>query len=172
MLPLESSVLMCFAKNLLEGKISAGSSKKRQSTDTAVRYVVPQSTSCMTRMSWHHPMRLSQVRGCSQEKTPDFFCTNVVLQNHQCRTGRSRSSAHRIVGHAVVPQDLTLVFLGQRQSEEMINSFGISRIHVWIVRGKNQIAAADLLDDVAGDDLVGFDGHAALPFEIITGLLL
>src|SRR5262249_27787154 len=31
------------------------------------------------------PMRLSQVRGCSQEKTPDFFCTNVVLQNHQCR---------------------------------------------------------------------------------------
>src|SRR5215813_4959343 len=28
MLPLQSSVLMCFAKNLLEGKISAGSSKK------------------------------------------------------------------------------------------------------------------------------------------------
>src|SRR5215813_7628157 len=96
MLPLQSSVLMCFAKNLLEGKISAGSSKKRQSTDTAVRYVVPQSTSCKTRMPWHHPIRLSQVRGCSQEKTPDlkrlptektpdFFCTNVVLQNHQCR---------------------------------------------------------------------------------------
>src|SRR5262249_30521388 len=140
MLPLQSSVLMCFAKNLLEGKISAGSSKKRQSTDTAVRYVVPQFTSCKTRMPWHHPMRLSQVMGCSQEKTPDFFCTNVVLQNHQCRNRRSRSSAHRIVGHAVVPQDLTLVFLGQRQSEEMINSFGISRIHVWIVRGKNQIA--------------------------------
>src|SRR5262245_51249749 len=172
MLPLQSSVLMCFAKNLLEGKISAGSSKKRQSTDTAVRYVVPQSTSCNTRMSWHHPMRLSQVRGCSQEKTPDFFCTNVVLQNHQCRNRRSHLSEHRIVGHAVVPQNLALVFLGQRQSEEMINSFGISRIHVRIVRGKNQIAAADLFDDVVGDDFVGLDGHAALPFEIITGLLL
>src|SRR5215813_11163118 len=85
MLPLQSSVLMCFGKNLLEGKVLAGSSKKRQLTDTAVRYVVPRSTNCKTRMPWHHPMRLSQVRGCSQEKTPDFFCTNVVLQNHQCR---------------------------------------------------------------------------------------
>src|SRR5262245_28811587 len=81
MLPLQSSVLMCFAKNLLEGKISAGSSKKRQSTDTAVRYVVPQSTSCNTRMSWHHPMRLSQVRGCSQEKTPDLLYKCCVAKS-------------------------------------------------------------------------------------------
>src|SRR5262245_65564576 len=107
MLPLQSSVLMCFAKNLLEGKISAGSSKKRQSTDTAVRYVVPQFTSCKTRMPWHHPMRLSQVMGCSQEKTPDFFCTNVVLQNSKCQKRWSRCFAHRIVGTVVVRKHLT-----------------------------------------------------------------
>src|SRR5215467_8270438 len=87
MLPLQSSVLMCFAKNLLEGKISAGSSKKRQSTDTAVRYVVPQSTSYKTRMSWHHPMRLSQVRGCSQEKTPDRKDSRLLL--YKCCVAKS-----------------------------------------------------------------------------------
>src|SRR5499426_2039782 len=97
-----------------------------------------------------------------------MLCCKII----NAGTGRSRSSAHRIVGHAVVPQDLTLVFLGQRQSEEMINSFGISRIHVWIVRGKNQIAAAELRDGVVGDDFVWSDGHAALAVEIITGLLL
>src|SRR5262245_57825283 len=102
-----------------------------------------------------------------RERTPPS-----ALPNRECEVRSFRSSRHRIVGHAVVPQDLALVILGQWQSEEMIDGFGIARIYVRIVRRKDQIVVADLLDDIVGDHFVGLDGHTALTFEIITGLLL
>src|SRR5215813_1573839 len=169
---------MCFAKNLLEGKTSAGSSKKapvnRHGSSvrgTAIHQL--QDEDVVAPPNAFISSKGMQSRKDSQQKRlPTSFVQMLCCKIINAGTGRSRSSVHRIVGHAVVPQNLALVFLDQRQSEEMIDSFGISRIDVRIVRGKNQIAAAELLDDVVGDDFVGLDGHAALPFEIITGLLL
>ena len=86
MLPLQSSVLMCFAKNLLEGKISAGSSKKAPVNrhvssvrGTAIHQLQEEDVvappSAFIASKWMQ----------STEKTPDFFWTNVALQNRECR---------------------------------------------------------------------------------------
>src|SRR5512144_3211231 len=79
------------------------------------------------------------------------------------RCSRFRSCSHCIVGHAVVPKNFALVFITEWQPKKRIDGFRIARINVRIVRGKNQIIAADLLDDIAGDHFVGFYGHSALP---------
>ena len=39
-----------------------------------------------------------------------------------------------------------------------------------IVGGEYQVAVTDLLQDVVGNDFVGFDGNDTLAFEILAGL--
>ena len=78
---------------------------------------------------------------------------------------------HRVIARAVVPQNFSFVVVGEWQTEKMVDCLGISRVDMRIVGGEHQVAVADLLSDVVGNDFIGFDGDDTVTFEVFAGFV-
>src|SRR5260370_12747055 len=83
--------------------------------------------------------------------------------------GCRQSSGKPVVGGAVVPQDLLLALLGDRQLEERLHLAPELRVAVPEIRREHHPVVADGLDDVPHRLLVAFYRHEALPLEVRAG---
>src|SRR5580765_3649973 len=78
----------------------------------------------------------------------------------------SRSGRKSVVRRAVVPQDLALALLGDRQPEERLHRPRELRVAVRKIRREDDPVVTDGVDDVLHRLLVAFDRHEALPLEV------
>src|SRR4030095_16511482 len=81
----------------------------------------------------------------------------------------SRSGSKPVVGGAVVPEDLTLALLGDRQLQERLHPPGTLRVAVREIGREDDPVVADRVDDVLHRLLVALDRHEALPLEVAAG---
>src|SRR5205807_4968117 len=78
---------------------------------------------------------------------------------------RRRGRFDRVEAGTVVPQDLSLVLVRQRQLEEGLGRGRIARIAMRVVGRVHEVIVPEKIDRVAGWYLVGLDRGHALPLE-------
>src|SRR3989449_11267237 len=85
--------------------------------------------------------------------------------------GRPPTSSGRqpVVGGAVVPEDLALALIRDRQLEERLDRARELRVTVREVGGEDDPVVADRVDDVLHRLLVALDRHEALALEVLAG---
>src|SRR5213593_3761365 len=85
--------------------------------------------------------------------------------------GRPPTSSGRqsVVGGAVVPEDLALALVRDRQLEERLDRARELRVTVREVGGEDDPVVADGVDDVLHRLLVALDRHEALALEVLAG---
>src|SRR4030095_4478209 len=81
----------------------------------------------------------------------------------------SWSGSKPVVGGAVVPEDLALALLGDRQLQERLHRPGKLRVAVREIGREDDPVVADRVDDVFHRLLVALDRHEALPLEVLAG---
>src|SRR6266853_3236960 len=96
---------------------------------------------------------------------PALACGCGLGTSVACR----QSSGKPVVGGAVVPQDLLLALLGDRQLEGRLHRARELRVAVREIRREHDPVVADGLDDVPHRLLVAFYRHEALPLEVRAG---
>src|SRR5881296_1745645 len=87
----------------------------------------------------------------------------------QPRDGLQRALPEPVVRGAVVPEDLALALVGDRQPEERLDRPGELRVAVREVRREDDPIVTDGIDDVLDRLLVALDRHEALPLEVGAG---
>src|SRR6516225_1589487 len=65
----------------------------------------------------------------------------------------------------VVPQDLLLAPVGERQRKKTVHRVGIFRIAVWVIGRRDEVVVAESIDDVGDKLFVALDGAEPLPAE-------
>src|SRR4029450_8058914 len=80
----------------------------------------------------------------------------------------SWSGSKPVVGGAVVPKDLALALLGDRQLQERLYRPGKLRVAVREIGREDDPVVADRVDDVLHRLLVALDRHEALPLEVLA----
>src|SRR2546422_9590097 len=85
--------------------------------------------------------------------------------------GRPPTSSGRqpVVGGAVVPEDLALALIRDRQLEERLDRARELRVTVREVGGEDDPVVADRVADVLHRLLVALDRHGALALEVLAG---
>src|SRR5438105_1392047 len=86
--------------------------------------------------------------------------------------GRGTGFADLVEARAVVPQDLALLLVGERQLQERVHRLGVARVPMRVVRRKDELIAAELLDREPRWILIGLYGNPALPLEVLTRRLV
>src|SRR5579883_311303 len=86
-----------------------------------------------------------------------------------CSFGVLNGDRQRVQVRAIVPEDLALVLVADRQREEGVGRMGEFGVDVRIVgRVDDVVAAAQEVDGVADGVLFRVDGHIALPAEVVA----
>src|SRR6266850_5043267 len=80
-----------------------------------------------------------------------------------------RSGREPVVRRAVVPQDLALALLGDRQLKERLHRPRKLRVAVRKIRREDDPVVTDGVNDVPHGLLVALDRHEALPLEVCAG---
>src|SRR5947209_4444204 len=85
-----------------------------------------------------------------------------------CSAHSTGSGREPVVRGAVVPEDLALALVGDRQPEERLDRPGEFRVAVWEVRREDDPIVTDGIDDVLDRLLVALDRDEALPLEVFA----
>src|SRR3954447_1748368 len=83
-------------------------------------------------------------------------------------TARLHGHGHTVQRGAVVPEDLALVLVRDRQPQECLAGLGEARVDVRVVRRVDDVVAAHVVHDALHRLLVGVHGDVALPFEVLA----
>src|SRR5215831_5121277 len=80
---------------------------------------------------------------------------------------RMSARLQRVQAARVVPEDLALAPVAERQRQEAVHGPRVLRVAVWIVGRGDQVVVADDVDHVADELLVAFDRAEALTAEVL-----
>src|SRR5438876_4913056 len=96
------------------------------------------------------------------------FPMSNALGAHSTRPWARAAASESVQAGAVVPEDPSLVLLGERELEEMRGGLGILRVVVRIVGRENEAGAGAAVHGVSRRLLVAFDGDEALADEVLA----
>src|SRR5437899_12049806 len=82
---------------------------------------------------------------------------------------RGPPCSQRVQLEHVVPQDLLLARVAERQGQEAVHGLRILGVAVGIVGGRDEVVVAEGVDDVLHELLVALDRAEALATEIFRG---
>src|SRR5262245_40185712 len=97
-----------------------------------------------------------------------MMCESAVMSLCSVIAPSSLSGMKPVIGGAVVPEDLALAFLGDRQLQERLHRARELRVAVREVGREDDAVVADRVDDVLDRLLVALDRHEALPLEVLA----
>src|SRR5262244_2999795 len=95
--------------------------------------------------------------------------TSIDMLSLLVRRPPTSSGRKPVVGGAVVPEDLALALLGDRQPEERLDRPREFRVTVREIRREDDPVIPDRVDDVLHRLLVALVRHEALALEVLAG---
>src|SRR5215475_11944186 len=117
----------------------------------------------MQTTDWPRSISFRMSRG-PMKPVPPITRIDMVFSLQSAMSGRKA-----VVGGAVVPEDLALALLRNRQPEERLDRPRELRISVRKIGGEDDAIVADRVDDVLHRLLVALDRHEALALEVLAG---
>src|SRR5215813_13475699 len=117
----------------------------------------------MQTTDWPRSISFRMSRG-PMKPVPPITRIDMLFSLQSARSGRKA-----VVGRAVVPEDLPLALLRDRQPEERLDRPRELRIAVRKIGGEDDAIVADRVDDVLHRLLVALDRDEALALEVLAG---
>src|SRR2546430_11514782 len=115
-------------------------------------------------------IRTPGCRSCHARSATEMISDNGVFVVLMALPPSSRYPRNPVVARAVVPEDLALALVGDRELHERLDRLRILGIEVGPVGREDDGVVAHVIDDLFHEVLVGLHGHEALALEVLAGL--
>src|SRR5437867_9624713 len=116
-------------------------------------------------------IRTPGCRSCHARSATEMISDNGLFAVDMVPSSPVRSAPrHPVVARAVVPEDLALALVGDRELHERLDRLRILGVEVGPVGREDDGVVAHVIDDLFHEVLVGLHGHEALALEVLAGL--